>query len=447
VESLEVAGFWWMPGNGDHRVPGILRFSLSSAGTLTLIGGLRRPEDLAEPEQTPDGGTKIVVTQDLIDAAGTYGRLYGECGGKAYTLEGCWQKSSRRGMFGPTYEEVIYVNNVYDGVWFEDGELAEGNALQFTLDGLAEFVAQSGLVAEVNHGAPVGEKWGELRGTGMPEQVANLPNHGQFTLSHHLSMDMPAASASIRESFSIRLEFQEKIFIPDLLETASDLQDLVSIATDRTSQFGKVSVSHPDCHVEHEGKKYDRPFEVWAAWTALRRDDAKPLIRWDLYFNLSDMGGVSGLESWMAIAEKYRSSLGRAMATNYAESMYVSDRFLSRVAALEGVDRIDFGRRKRDFAVRIGRCIEIAGPQFASLIHDPDRWATELKHHRNELAHHYGRRMRQATEEQSYLAAGAYWLMVFFLLRKASVPDDLFDKILTHRKLQFLREKNQSMFA
>ena len=42
----------------------------------------------------------------------------------------------------------------------------------------------------------------------------------------------------------------------------------------------------------------------------------------------------------MRIAERYRSPLGRAMATKYAGQIYVSDRFLNRAAALEGFDRI-----------------------------------------------------------------------------------------------------------
>jgi hypothetical protein len=194
---------------------------------------------------------------------------------------------------------------------------------------------------------------------------------------------------------------------------------------------------------------YDRRFfTVWSAWTALRKEGMRPLWRHDLFFTFDDIGGMKGLAEWMKVAETYRSPLGRTMATKYAERMYVSDRFLNRVASLDGFDRILTGKgRGRHFADRIRQCIEIAGPQFDSLLHDAAKWTTELKDHRDEIAHHYGRRMRQESEKQVYLSDAAYWLLVFCLLRTASVANETIDKLLSHPKLQFLANKLGAMFA
>ena len=49
METLEVAGLWWMPTRPDHKVPGILTFDLRKAGLLTLIGGLRTPRTAVTP--------------------------------------------------------------------------------------------------------------------------------------------------------------------------------------------------------------------------------------------------------------------------------------------------------------------------------------------------------------------------------------------------------------
>ncbi|GAB3816617.1 ApeA N-terminal domain 1-containing protein [Micromonospora zhanjiangensis] len=448
METLETAGHWWMLGEPGRRVPGILKFDLTSGGRLTLIGGLRRPEDLAVPERMADGSTRISISEDLIARSGNYGRLHGECNGRAYTLEGCFQLRSRGGVFGPSYEEAIYVNHVYEGVWFSEGEPVGGNQLNFALDGLTEWVPQSGIVQVFNDGAVVDAPQVELHASRLPQRTVALPDGGELWLSHGLSTSSPGSSAALTENFSLAIHYERVIPIEDLLDKASDLQDLVSIATDRSAQYGTIRVMHPDLVEDRGGRRRNESFTVWSAWTALRKDDAKPLDRHSLFFTLDDIGGVAGLASWMQVTEKFRSALGRAMATKYAEKMYVSDRFLNRAAALEGFDRIKTGQsRGRTFVERISECISIAGAQFAELVCDPGKWATELKNHRNEIAHHYGRRMRQAVEDQLYISDSAFWLLVFCLLREAGIEDAMFDKILSHQKLQYLKRKNQSIFG
>jgi hypothetical protein len=270
METLEVAGHWWMPTRPDHKVPGILTFDLRKAGRLTLIGGLRTPEDLAVPEKIPDGSTLVTITEDLIEAAGNYGRLHGECEGRAFTLEGCFQLRSRGGFRSRPYEEIIHVNNVCDGVWFSGDEPAEGDMLTFTVNGLTEWVAQSGLVQTIFESPAEGQPWVKLEGRSLPKREAKLPGGGKATLHHRLSTDSPGTSASLAESFSLDLSYDDKVAVVDLLDTGSDLQDLVSLATDRSAQFGVVKAGHPD--LPH-GR---RLFTVWSAWAALRkrRDEA-----------------------------------------------------------------------------------------------------------------------------------------------------------------------------
>jgi hypothetical protein len=434
-----------MPENPDHKVPGILKFAHDSGGRLTLIGGLRTPEDLAVPEATPGGGSQLRITDDLIQAAGTYGRLHGECDGRALTLEKCFQLRSRGSFFSRPYEEVIYVNHVYDGAWFTDDEAVAGDKLTFALDGLTEWVGLSGIGMTVFDKPDPGTPWVQLDGSSLAREEVSLDDGGRATLVHRLSTSQPGTSVSLKEGFVLSFEYEDKVAVEVLLDSASDVQDVVSIATDRSAQYQEIEVYHPDLVDDRERR---HSFKVWSAWTALRQEGAKPLSRHDLFFTLQDLGGMKGLSEWMRVASKYRSPLGRAMATKYSERMYVSDRFLNCAAALEGFDRIDTGvAQGRIFADRIRRCVDIAGPQFGVVIHDADRWVEELKHNRNEIAHHYGRRMRQATEEQVDISGAAAWLLIFCLLREASAPEALFDKIIKHRKLQYLAGRHRTMFA
>jgi hypothetical protein len=63
------------------------------------------------------------------------------------------------------------------------------------------------------------------------------------TLGQNLSTKGPGNSLSLTESFSCKLAYDGSVSIEDLLDTASDIQDLVSIATDRSAQYGSVQAS------------------------------------------------------------------------------------------------------------------------------------------------------------------------------------------------------------
>jgi hypothetical protein len=447
VQKLRAVGTWWMPGNEDRKVPGILEFDLFDAGRLTLIGSLQHVADVATPEMQEDGSSVIKVTQDLLDSLGHYGRLHGLAEGRSFTLEGCFRLNSRNGLFGHADEETIYVNRAYDGIWFEGDEVAAGHKISFVVDGLYEWVAKSGITQVIRHPTPDGEPWVELHGRGLPKETAPLPEAGEASLGQRMTTSSPKSASTLTESFVIECRYDQKIAVEELLDTASDMQDLVTIATGRSAQYEEVKVFDADLADNAvPGRKEGLPFIVWSAWTALRSEGSKPLTPRDLFFNMDDIGGMAGFARWAKIAKKYRSPLGRAMATKYAERMYVSDRLLNLAAALEGFDREATQISKgRTFAERIDRCIDIAGPQFSTLVDDASRWASELKTHRNEIAHHYGRRMREATEEQLFLADSAYWLLVFCLLREAAFDDVVFDKIRADRRVVYLAKRLRAL--
>jgi ApeA N-terminal domain 1 len=202
METLEVAGLWWMPTRPDHKVPGTLTFDLRKAGRLKLIGGLRTPLDRAE---------------DFTDAS-TYGRLHGECEGHPFTLEGCFQRSLRGAPSAP-YGEVIYVNNVYEDVWFSADERAEGDGLNFDVDGLTEWVARSGLVQTFCDSPADGEPWVKLEGVSLPKREAGLPGTGTVTIEQKLSTKGRDTSLSLTESYSFKLAYDSNVPVLDLLDT------------------------------------------------------------------------------------------------------------------------------------------------------------------------------------------------------------------------------------
>src|SRR5437016_4002360 len=77
--SLNVHGNWWLPGQEDRPVGGVLKFSPDAGGELQLAGAL----DRAVGQSPVLGNTILGQTADsrritLIDAYTTGGRATGE---------------------------------------------------------------------------------------------------------------------------------------------------------------------------------------------------------------------------------------------------------------------------------------------------------------------------------------------------------------------------------
>src|ERR1019366_2343073 len=141
----------------------------------------------------------------------------------------------------------------------------------------------------------------------------------------------------------------------------SDIQDLVSIGTGHTAAFRDLTLFHPDVsHDLPDGKTIDDPIEFLAQWSATLDSNDRAFQSHEMFFSLHELGGMSGIAKWLAVAQKHRATLGRVMATRYEKQMYVSDRYLNRLASLEAFDRMERGKNvDASLNVRLTTCAEI----------------------------------------------------------------------------------------
>jgi hypothetical protein len=160
----------------------------------------------------------------------------------------------------------------------------------------------------------------------------------------------------------------------------------------------------------------------------------------EAYFGLEDLGGMPGVAKWLVVARKHRETLGKVMATRYAASMYVTDRYYNRVASLEDLNRQEAGDGNQTVSLnrRLTRCAKLAGQPFTDLVVNVDEWVKIVKSDRDDIGHHFGRRQRQHTTEQFYLSESTYWLYVLCLLRLADAPDAVFTQITDNYRFQGL---------
>ena len=446
MERKQIEGQWWLPENRDSKVPGTLVIEEDRI-ELSLLGALRDHRASAVAQENPDGSTAFTFTEESMEQDGVYPRILGEAGGKAYTLEDCFQ-TRRTNLFGGGLQtQRVNVHSVFEGLHFDPEEPVEFSEIVVRLDGLVMFVQRSGLsetietkdvdgqVQFLGHTvtlAPVATEEFEGINGSTCRLVHIRTTGGADFLERHVSQD-----------FVVHVKFAEKQPSDDLLAIASHLQDLVTVATGRRAAFVDIELRHPDIVLGRKGKPaLTLPIKMYATWLVKPEKDKKRLNSHDVVFTLDDLGGVDAITKWLQVAEKHASALGRVMVARYSDSSYASDNLLNSAAALEGYHRDKYEEGKdtgTNFVDRIKKCIEVAGDVFTDLVPDTEMFAKLLKKNRVAVAHHLSG--AEGSTQQIFLSRAAAWLLLICLLRDAGSPEQVFVKIKDRQDWRWLKRQ------
>lgn len=438
TERLDVSGEWWLPQRPDLKVTGRLLFHPESGVELRLIGSFRGMQKSGEPS-TRDGVTTVVVTEASLEKAGRYDRVHGVAGSTAYTLDDC-QRASFRTLLGGQETESIRASRLYTDVLFDSEEPPQATGVEFSLSRLEEWIGASGFRESftVNDGQPVTDGPSiVLEAHQRPRQEATTLDGRQVVVTHRVGATGDGVRLrSLTQSFCLRVDTGALTSVDSLLDVASDVQDIVSIGLGRSSEFLMLRFFHPDLDqpLGRGPRAVPGAFGMLARWIV--RDAYPPDERMhqdNMWFTFDQLGGAAGLARWLDTTAVYRGCLGRAMATIYSDSMYVSDRLLNCAAALESFDRRRTGYVNTKFKGRLQRCCDFVGQEYLAVIHDVVAWSERVRVERDDVAHHFERGISvTATEDQYFLARSLYVLFVICLLKESRAPAEVVSSVLTH---------------
>lgn len=450
-DHFEVKGDWWLPERPDSRVPGILTFSLEHGAELALLGSLRTLFEGGQRTEK-DGVVQITMTESALERSGRYPRLHGEVGITAYTLDDCFRTRSSSNLFGGQGSETIHVNRVLRGALFEQNEALEATGVSFAVAHLSDWVMETGIEEqwhwdEDDKPLEEGTPRFRLEAFEKPDRQVVTTDGRTVSLRHSVGIEGDRIDRrSLTQGFHWRVDSAgNKVPMEDLLDWASDLQDLVSIASCKTAGFDFVRFWHPDVYRQlDEGRTFPEAIDMFARWSAKSEKPTRRLYEHDLLFTIQNLGGIEGVRRWMDVAERNRGALGRVMGSRYARGMFVSDRLLNCAAALEAFDRDSTGHITSSFKTRLNRCASLASVPFTALVGDTASWAEAIRLERDEIAHHFGRRTRTTGSESLYLWQSLYFLFVMCMLRASETPEAAFDHLQQHTEYLRLAPRVQS---
>lgn len=434
LESFEAQGEWWLPEAADQRIFGTLKFDPVAGAELSLAQSLRSIFDTGEKTEK-DGTVTTSITMESMAESGTYPRIHGDVNGFEFTLEDCFRREGSL-LGGP---ETVHVNAILKNVLVDAQEVPSGNAVSASFRYLTDWVSGPDIGEEYQTGDGPGVEGIRLNVERLPKDTATADSGAEVVLSHRVGVTGNGViKRSLWQRYGVRIDTPEVRPIEDLVDLVSDVQNLVSIATGRTAEFGHVSFWHPD--VSRDGLNPE-PIEYFVNWNA--RDTSKHPEKFndvDMFFSYPEFGGIEGVRRWLNTTAVHGASLDRVIASRYARQMFVSDRLLNRAAALEAFDRVTHTKQEY-FRDRLSRCVGIAGEPFERLVGDVESWLDVIRDDRNDVAHHLGRRSRDDAPHQYFLAESLYWLFVMCVLRHCSTPEPVFDRIKKHHHMIWLGPK------
>jgi hypothetical protein len=406
MDSLDVRGYFGLPDQPEEtRLPGQLVFSAADGGSLSLIGRLaglgRQPS-----------------------------RLVGEAEGRSYTLEDCLQALSAPAQG----KQVLLVQRVIVDAAHAKDEPVTADRVSLELAHLTHWAGTAGYADAIRpgQGEQPAERW-TLSSDPIQPLSVSIPGATLQLQQRRGEEGDGITSRTLTQAAWFHIEFDEVLPLPDVVDLASDLQDLVSIGTDRPAAFEHFRLWHPDFYRDlPDGRQIRLPVDYLAEWNA-RPDQKRPPNEHDMAFTFVELGGMDGVAKWLKVAAKYRSMLGQVMNTRYERRMFVEDRLLDRVAALEGFHR-EWKRTGKKTVWLVDRLTELvarAGDPFTELVGDARAWCRRVKKERDNIAHHKGRPAHQDSGAMYFSAEAAYWLLVLCMLRLMRAPAAVFDHI-TH---------------
>lgn len=444
TEALDLQGRWWLPEHEDHKVLGTFRWDPATGGVLQVQGELR---PIILKDNVRADGSVQKYRDRATRAEKQYPVIWGQVERKAYTLLDAFRLSVRELTLDDSIERV-HVNRLLEGAWFNNPDELEADRVVIDLRHLTGWVNQAGLSTHhPKHDDRDDDRFSTVAARNLPTlKVQHDDTSVRFFQSLREQGDH-IHELGIAQRWSLSLVLDEPRPLAPFMDTASDIQDLVSIAVGKTANFDIVRLQHPSLPKRSLAGSpmgnLRQDITYHAQWSN-RSAPCDPVKRHDMYFVLDDLGGMDGVARWLDVAERYRTELSRVMATRYSDSMFLEDRIMNISAALDSFDKVRraTGDERVNYVDRITECIDLAGEPFTDLIaQDARAWAKAVKETRHDLAHHRERFRLDGSVGEHLQSEQLFWLFTFCMLRLADAPTAVFDGIGNHAQFRWLTER------
>ena len=414
--NMDIIGSFWPASRPDKCVPGRLTFEPAEGGRLDLLGAFHDPKEVIDKAraQQPDGPVSVGFSE-LFGLDTPPVRILGDASDGPVTLDRCLLTNQQHGH--RTQSSIYHVPLIFQGAHFLENERIRFEAAQFDVHHLVHWIGQTGLDVSLRHPEDTNQVE-QVRITNTPVEKTIVEtqcgDHLSLNFEYQLCGDRIVES-TIKQNCILELRFAVPGSVGEIFETHHALQALITIGVAAPVRVTQVRVKAPGGHW----------LKVHAhVGDGAHSGDAPTLRRWNMLFTYRALGGLSGIERWLAMSKKFRPVIGMLMSHWYEPNLYGELQFFQMVTAAETFARIRLQQQNFNWSKELKNLACHAGHPFQSVVYDVRKWAERVVRTRINYVVHRGLRGDPDGEPLYWLTSSLYVLVVLCLLRECEVPEE-----------------------
>ncbi|GAB2822284.1 hypothetical protein GCM10027022_10900 [Alpinimonas psychrophila] len=340
-EPREWTGKWWLQGDPDNKVPGVLAYSPNDGLRLRLVGGWEYVV------KQPGENDSTIITNELRH----WPSVLGIGDGKFVTLLDVCVTSANTfniaRMFGVPDKLELSATTALIGFHLADPDDAVFVAGIGQVENLTTWSRRSGIEEKHYFGAKVGELSGQIDLTRLDPLSVDI---GPLTATLHHVAWQPFSGESrggavvrVREQASIEFSSEEAKPLQHWLDLLGGIADLMSLSTLRACGLITMRVylpPTPDRFPEDHPLRNERhEIEVYQQLLVTPKPDEKALNQRNLVLTLDDLSFEELLPKWLEVRGTFAAARGMILGLQYVTGGYIETRVVTAVAAAESMHR------------------------------------------------------------------------------------------------------------
>ena len=326
-EEIKCSGYFWLPSASEKKIPGTLKISDGGKIELEVVGAF---------SETVGEQNSALNNRGIIERIVGQIEFYG-----LVTLDGCFYKKRPLFHYGIS-KSLLHVSKALLGLAYDDQEPLLFNTLQFSVEGVDEWVGLSGI--NVEHETIQEKVSATIQYSPLEEVSLNLNNGMKLLVT--FSWTLPGlphvTEAKITQKAYFKLVSPQERLLDDFLPLARKLTNFLSFAIDKTVCINQITaISNTSCRNISTGESEPAP-PISLYYESLPYTKEVPKIeRYHMLFRYQEIQEIAEqiINNWLQAYDKIEPALNLYFGVTTGGLRYLDAKVLALAQGLESYHR------------------------------------------------------------------------------------------------------------
>lgn len=314
-KKYKKSGYFWLPGQEDKKIHGVLSIVDGGEAELEVIGLFEGDESLGDPDSF-DRILGFVEEDGLV------------------TLDNCFYTETNH-RYGGISKSTVCVNKVLCGHAWSKDEAITFNTFSFSVDCLDEWMGISGIEVDLDPHAKT-----TITYTPPENRRFELDNGMILDINFAYSKSQSLKEVKLTQRAYFRLESKEQRELEDFINIVFKITNFMCFAVDDVVSIKNVSATSSEILKGVGEKQYPVPIKIYyASTTYIEKISNKSWHRMCFTFGTIQSNAQDVFNKWINAYEYLSPAMNLYFSTKVGVQKYVDGKFLALAQGLETYHR------------------------------------------------------------------------------------------------------------